>query len=84
MKLLGMRKDSISQLDQLTQKLKNVATQQDGLEHVATRLKSCCGFLQESLRTSSQGEVLAMTKPFVQQVKAVVSAFKLESLAPEE
>ena len=77
--------DLVSQLDQLTQqKLKNVATQQDGLELVATRLKSCCGFLQESLRTGSQVEILAMTKPFVQQVQDVVSAFKSESLAPEE
>ena len=83
--LEARQEDLISQLDQLTQqKLKNVAAQQDGLELVATRLKSCCGFLQESLRTGSQVEVLAMIKPFVQQVQDIVSTFKPESLAPEE
>ena len=75
----------ISQLDQMTrEKLKNVAAQQDQLELVATRLKSCCGFLQESLRTGSQVEILAMGKPFVQQVQDVTSSFKPESLEPEE
>ena len=75
----------IAQLDQMTQqKLKNVAGQQDQLELVATRLKSCCGFLQESLRTGSEVEILAMTKPFVQQVQDVTSAFKPQCLVPEE
>ena len=75
----------ISQLDQMTrEKLKNVAAQQDQLELVATRLKSCCGFLQESLRTGSQVEILAMGKPFVQQVQDVTSSFKPKSLEPEE
>ena len=75
----------ISQLDQMTgQKLKNVASQQDQLEMVGTRLKNCCGFLQESLRTGSQVEILAMRKSFVQQVQDVTSSFKPESLVPEE
>ena len=75
----------IAQVNEITgQKLKNVATQQDQLELVMTRLKSCCGFLQESLRTGSQVEILAMVKPFVQQVQDVTSAFKPESLFPEE
>ena len=75
----------ISRLDQMTQqKLKNVAAQQDQLELVATRSKSCCGFLQESLRTASQVEILAMTKPFVQQVQDVTSAFEPQCLVPEE
>ncbi|CAI7992632.1 Tripartite motif-containing protein 2, partial [Geodia barretti] len=75
----------VSQLDQMTrEKLKNVAAQQDQLELVATRLKSCCGFLQESLRTGSQVEILAMAKPFLQQVQDVTSSIKPESLEPEE
>ena len=74
----------ISQLDQITrEKLKNVAAQQDQLELVATQLKSCCGFLQESLRTGSQIEILAMAKPLL-QVQDVTSSFKPESLEPEE
>ena len=79
------QEELIAQLDQMTQqKLKNVAAQQDQLELVATRLKSCCGFLQETLRTGSQVEILAMVKPFLQQVKDMKSTFKPESLVPEE
>ena len=79
--LEARQEELIAQLDQMTQqKLKNVAAQQDQLELVATRLKSCCEFLQESLRTGSQVEILAMVKPFVQQVEDVMS----ESMASEE
>ena len=83
--LKAREKELISQLDQMTeQKLKNVAARQDQLEHVSTRLKSCCGFLQESLRTGSQVEILSMAKSFVQQVQDVTSSFKPESLVAEE
>ena len=83
--LKAREEELISQLDQMTgQKLKNVASQQDQLEMVATRLKSCCGFLQEILKTGSQVEILAMRKSFVQQVQDVTSSFKPESLVPEE
>ena len=83
--LKAREEELISQLDQMTgQKLKNLASQQDQLEMVATRLRSCCGFLQESLRTGSQVEILAMRKSFVQQVQDVTSSFKPESLVPEE
>ena len=83
--LKAREEELISQLDQMTgQKLKNVASQQDQLEMVATRLKSCCGFLKESLRTGSQVEILAMRKSFVQQVQDVTSSFKPESLVPKE
>ena len=83
--LEARQEELIAQLDQMTQqKLKNLTAQKHQLEQVATRLKSCCGFLQESLRTGSQVEILAMVKPFVQQVTDVTSAFKPESLVPEE
>ena len=75
----------ITQLDQMTrEKLKNVAAQQEQLELVATRLQSCCGFFRETLRTGSQIEVLAMAKPFVQQVRDVMSSLTPESLVPQE
>ena len=83
--LEARQEELITHLDQMTQqKLKNVAAQRDQLELVATRLKSCCGFLQESLRTGSQVEILAMTAPFVQQVQDVTSAFEPKCLVPEE
>ena len=77
--------DLISQLKQLTrQKLKNVGLQQDQLELVATRLKSCHGYLQDSLRTGSHVEILAMAEPFLQHVRNVTSTFKPECLVPEQ
>ena len=85
--LEARQEELIAQLHQMTQqKLKNVAAQQDQLELVATRLKSCCGFLQESLRTGSQVEILTTVKPFLQQVQDVTSAnaFKSVFLVPEE
>ena len=83
--LEARQEELIAHLGQMTQqKLKNVAAQQDQLELVATRLKSCCGFLQESLRTGSQVEILAMTAPFVKQVQDVTSSFEPKCLVPEE
>ena len=83
--LEARQEELIAQLDQMTQqKLKNVAAQKDQLELVATRLKSCCGFLQESLRTGSQVEILAMVKPFVHQVQDVTSTVKSKFLVPKE
>ena len=83
--LEARQEELIAKLDQITrQKLKNAAAQQDQLDKVATRLKSCCGFVQESLRTGTQVEILAMVKSFVQQVQDVTSAFKPESLFLEE
>ena len=67
------------------EKLKNVAAQQDLLELVATRLQSCHGFLQESLRAGNEVEILTMGTSFMQQVQDVTSSFTPpESLVPQE
>ena len=77
--------DLISQLKQLTrQKLKNVDLKQDQLELVATRLNSCCGYLQDSLKTGSHVEILSMAESLQQHVQDVTSAFKPECLVTEE
>ena len=83
---LEARQDElITQLDQITQqKVKSLAAQRDQLELVATRLKSCRDFVQESLRTGSQGEILASKKTVVQQIKEMTADFKPESLVPEQ
>ena len=79
------QEELITQLDQMTrQKMKSLAAQRDQLELVATRLKSCRDFVQESLRTGRQGEILDMKKPFVQQIKEMTAEFKPETLVPEE
>ena len=77
--------DLISQLEQLSrEKLKSLAGQREQLELVVTRLKSCQDFVQETVQTGSQGEILAMKKPITQQVRKMSAWFKSDSLAPKE
>ena len=83
--LEARQEELITQLDQMTQqKMKSLSTQRDQLELMATRLKSCRDFVQESLRTGSQGEILEMKTPFVQQVKEMTAKFKPETLVLQE
>ena len=83
---LEVRKtELIGQLDNITQKkLKTLAAQRDQIELVQTQLSSCLDFVKESLRTGSEGEILAMKKPVVKQVKEITAEFKAEVLAPQE
>ena len=83
---LEVRKtELIGQLDQITQqKLKTLAAQRDQIELVQTQLTSCLDFVKESLRTGSEGEILAMKKPVVKQVEEITAEFKAEVLVPQE
>ena len=83
---LEVRKtELIGQLDQITQqKLKTLAAQRDQIELVQTQLSSCFEFVKESLRTGSEGEILAMKKPVVKQVEEITAEFKAEVLVPQE
>ena len=83
---LEVRKtELIGQLDQMTQqKLKTLSIQRDELELVQTRLNSCLQFVSDSLKTGSEGEILAMEKPVVQQVKEMCAEFDTSKLAPQE
>ena len=83
---LEVRKtELIGQLDNITQKkLKTLAAQRDQIELVQTQLSSCLDFVKESLRTGSEGEILAMKKPVVKQVEEITAEFKAEVLAPQE
>ena len=73
----------IDELDKMTQqKLKALSFQRDELELVQTRLNSCLQFVNDSLKTGSEGEILAMEKPVVQQVKEMCAEYdpsKLQS-----
>ena len=84
--LEARQEELITQLDRMTQQMmKSLGVQRDHLELVAARLKSCHEFVQESLRTGSQGEILASKKTVVQQVKEMTADFKPESyIVPEE
>ena len=83
---LEVRKtELIGQLDQITQqKLKTLAAQRDQIELVQTQLSSCLEFVKESMRTGSEGEILAMKKPVVKQVEEITAEFKAEVLVPQE
>ena len=75
----------IGQLDHITQKkLKTLAAQRDQIELVETQLSSCLDFVKESLRTGSEGEILAMKKPVVKQVEEITAEFKAEVLVSQE
>ena len=79
------KQDLIGQLEQTTrQKLKSLAAQRDQFELVGTQLRSCRDFVQESLRTGSEAEILAMKKPVVKQIREMTSSFKPEALALHE
>ena len=83
---LEVRKtELIGQLDQITQrKLKTLATQRDQINLVQAQLSSCLNFVKESLRTGSEGEILAMKKPVVKQVEEIKAEFKADVLVPQE
>ena len=83
---LKVRKaELIGKLDQMTQqKLKTLSIQRDELELVQTRLNSCLQFVSDSLKTGSEGEILAMEKPVEQQVKEMCAEFDTSKLAPQE
>ena len=62
---IEMRKtELIGQLDQIVQqKLKTLSIQRGELEFIQTRLNSCLEFVSNSLKTGSEGEILAMEVP---------------------
>ena len=75
----------IGELDRMTQqKLKALSIQRDELELVQTRLNSCLEFVSDSLKTGCEGEILAMEKPVVQQVKEMCAEFDPRKLLPCE
>ena len=83
---LEVRKtELIGELDKMTQqKLKTLSIQRDELELVQTRLNSCLQFVSDSLKTGSEGEILAMEKPVVQQVKELCAEYDPSKLQPCE
>ena len=66
------------------QKLKTLAAQRDGFELQLGQLRSCQGFVEESRRTCSQGEILRMKSPLVKQVNGLTGSFKPQTRALAE
>ena len=79
------RTELVGQLNQLTQqKLKDLAAQKDQCELVQTQLSSCLDYVESSLKTSSEGEILAMKSTMLKQVQQITAEFNPNTLAPEQ
>ena len=79
------RAELVSEVEQVSQqKLKCLAAQREQFELMEAQLRSCRDFVQDSLRTGSEAEILAMKKPVVKQINDLTSNFKPETLAPVE
>ena len=75
----------IGELDKMTQqKLKTLSIQRDELELIQIRMNCCLKFVSDSLKTGSEGEILAMKKPVVQQVKEMCAEYDPDKLQPQE
>ena len=79
------RTELIGQLDQLTQhKLKTLAVQRDQVELLHTQLTSCLEYMEGSLKTGAQGEILEMKASLIKQINQIAADFNPDTLAPEE
>jgi len=74
------RTELISQLHQHTQqKLKGLAARRDQCELIQTQLSSCLDYVEGSLKTGSEGEILAMKIPVLKQIEQVTLERKQQS-----
>ena len=79
------RTELIGQLDQLTQhKLKTLAAQRDQVELLHTQLTSCLEYMEGSLKTGTEGEILELKAPLLKQINRITASFSPDTLAPEE
>ena len=80
-----MKTKLMGQLHQTMQKkLKILSIQRDEFELMQIQLNSCLEFIGNSLKTGSEGEILAMEKPVVQQVKQMCAEYDPRKLQPQE
>ena len=79
------RTELVGQLHRVTQqKLKGLAAQRDQCELVQTQLSSCLDYVEGSLKTGTEGEILAMKTPVLKQIEQIAAEFNPNTLAPEQ
>jgi len=79
------RTELVGQLHQLTQqKLKGLATQRYQCEQVKTQLSSCLDYVEGSLKTGSEVEILAIKTPVLKQIGQITAEFNPDTLPPEQ
>ena len=79
------RQELVEQLHQLTrQKLKTLATQKEEIETIQVLLSSCMAYVDGSVETGTDSEVLAMKAPILKQVKELTASVDLPPMTPVE
>ena len=79
------KQDLLRQLESLMQhKIKTLTLQRERFELVGAQRKSCRDFVQESLRTGNQAEILGMKKRVVQKIGEITASFNPKALALHE
>ena len=79
------KQELLRQLELLMQhKIKTLTLQRERFELVGAQRKSCRDFVQESLRTGNQAEILGMKKRVVQKIEEIIASFDPKSLALHE
>ena len=82
--LEARKRDLIVQVDQMVKQTgKALQSQREGYELAQTQLSSCLEFVEESLRTGSQEEVLSMKKQVVERMNEMGKEFEPRKYQPE-
>ena len=83
--LEGRRTELIGELDRITQrKLKGLAIQRDQMETTLAQLRSSLAFIEESMKTGIQEEMLMMkSNAVVKQIKELSAGFQPGVLKPD-
>ena len=82
--LEARKRDLIVQVDQMVKQTgKTLQSQREGYELAQTQLASCLEFVEESLRTGSQEEILSMKEQVVERVNEMKNEFEPRKYQPE-
>ena len=79
------RTELIGQLDQITQhKLGDLAAQRDKTELLQAQFSSCLEYIEGSLTTGTEEEILAMKTPVVKHIQGIIADFNPDTLPPRQ
>ncbi len=82
--LEARERELVAHIDQLAKQAeKTIQAQREGYELTQTQLSSCLEYVEESLRTGSQEEVLSMKKQVVERMEQMAKEFDPMKLKPE-
>ena len=84
--LLQQRKtELLTQLDQVTQqKMKRLVTQREELELRQAQVQNCIDYVEGSLKTGSQEEILALKASTLKQLQVLTTDLKADTVEPQE